>query len=72
LSGSGGLAFSGALYFHSTGYQDVLSLAGNGSSGTFILGQIIADQLSVTGNGVINLALNPIPSTLVLKAAMLQ
>jgi hypothetical protein len=72
LTGSGGLAFAGALYFHSTNYADVLNMNGNGSSGTFILGEIIADQITAGGNGAINLALNPQPSTLVLKAATFQ
>lgn len=72
VSGSGNLAFSGAMYFHSSGYTDVLTLAGNGSSGTFILGEIIADQLTINGNGVVNLALNPAATISVSKAAMLQ
>ena len=72
FSGSGSLAFSGAMYFHSTGYSDVLSLSGGASSGTFVLGEIVTDQVSLTGSGAINLALNPVPSTEVLKAAMLQ
>lgn len=70
ISGSGGLAFSGAMYFHSSGYADVLTLSGNGSSGTFILGEIIADQLTINGNGVVNLALNPAASVSESKVAM--
>lgn len=72
FGGGGSLAFSGALYFHSTGYQDVLNLSGNAGTGTFILGEIIADQVSIGGTGGVNLALNPVASTLVLKASMLQ
>jgi hypothetical protein len=72
FNGSGSLAFSGALYFHATNYTDVLSLSGGAANGTFILGEIVADQVSLTGSGVINLALNPLPSTSELKAAMLQ
>lgn len=72
VSGSGNLAFSGAMYFHSSGYSDVLTLAGNGSSGTFILGEIIADQLTINGNGVVNLALNAAATTSVSKVAILQ
>lgn len=72
ISGSGNLAFSGAMYFHSSGYSDVLNLSGNGSSGTFILGEIITDQLTISGNGVVNLALNAAATTSVSKVAMLQ
>ncbi|HET9087935.1 MAG TPA: pilus assembly protein TadG-related protein, partial [Acidobacteriaceae bacterium] len=72
FAGSGALSFSGALYFHSTGYSDSLTINGGSSTGTFILGQIVADQVSLTGSGAINLALNPKPSTYLLKVGMLQ
>ena len=72
FTGSGALTFSGALYFHSTSYSDVLSLNGGTSTGTFVLGQIVADQVSLTGSGAINMALNPAASTLLLKVGMLQ
>ena len=68
--GSGALTFSGALYFHSSSYADVLSLNGGASSGTYVLGEIIADQVSLTGSGMIKLALNPSASTPVSKVAM--
>ncbi len=72
FGGSGSLSFSGSLYFHSTGYADVLSVSGGASSGTYILGEIVADQVNLSGSGAINLALNPIPSTDMLKVGMLQ
>jgi hypothetical protein len=72
FSGSGSLTYSGALYFHSTGYQDVLSLSGGASSGTFILGEIVADQINLSGTGVIRLALNPLATTNSSKVAILQ
>ncbi|MHB1793807.1 MAG: pilus assembly protein TadG-related protein [Acidobacteriaceae bacterium] len=72
FTGSGALTFSGALYFHSAGYSDVLSLNGGASTGTFVLGQIVADQVSLTGSGAIKMALNPMPSTPLLKVGMLQ
>jgi hypothetical protein len=72
FTGSGALSFSGALYFHSTDYSDSLTINGGSSTGTFILGQIIADQVSLTGSGAINLALNPKPSTYLVKVGMLQ
>ena len=72
LTGSGSLSFAGALYFHSTNYADLLSLSGGASSGTFILGEIIADKVSLTGSGRINLALNPAASMDVAKVGIFQ
>lgn len=72
FTGSGSLSFSGALYFHSTSYSDVLTMNGGSSSGSFVIGEIVADQVSITGSGAINLALNPVPSTELLKAGMFQ
>lgn len=72
FAGSGALSFSGALYFHSSGYTDLLSLTGGSSSGTFVIGEIVADEVSLTGSGAINLALNPTPSVDLVKVAMLQ
>lgn len=74
MTGSGSLSFSGSLYF-STGspsYSDVLSISGAAIGGTFIIGQIVADQVDLTGSGAINLALSATPSTELLKVAMLQ
>lgn len=72
FTGSGSLSFSGTLYFHSTAYSDVLTLNGGSSSGSFVIGEIVADKVSITGGGTINLALNPVPSTELLKVGMLQ
>lgn len=72
FSGSGSLAFAGALYLHSSNYASQLNVSGGAASGTFIVGQIIADQVNLSGSGVVNLALNPVPSTYMLKVAMMQ
>jgi hypothetical protein len=72
FSGSGSLAYSGALYLHSTGYNTVLNMSGGTSSGTFILGEIIADQVKLIGSGRVNLALNPQATTNESKVALLQ
>jgi len=72
FTGSGALTFSGALYFHSSSYSDMLSLNGGTSTGTFVLGQIVADKVSLTGSGAIKMALNPASSTQLLKVGMLQ
>jgi Flp pilus assembly protein TadG len=72
FTGSGQLSFSGGLYFHSNTYGDVLSLNGGTSSGTYILGEIVTDQVSLTGSGTIKLALNPQAVTNMAKVAILQ
>jgi hypothetical protein len=63
FSGSGALAFAGALYFHSTAYGDVLNLSGGAASGTFILGEIIVDKVNLSGSGAIKLALSSAKTT---------
>lgn len=68
FGGSGTLSFSGALYFPAA----TLDLSGGTSTGTFILGQIVANEVNLTGSGAINMALNPAPSTQLLKVGMLQ
>jgi Flp pilus assembly protein TadG len=70
FSGSGALTFSGSLYFHSTGYSDLLSLSGGSSSGTYVLGEIVTDKVSLTGSGVIKLALSPAATTPLSKVGL--
>jgi len=70
FSGSGALSFAGVLYFHSNTYSDVLNLSGGASSGAFILGEIISDQVNLSGSGVIKLALNPVATTNMSKVAI--
>jgi len=70
LTNSGSIVFSGVLYFHSTTYLDLLSISGGASSGTFVLGQIVADQVSLTGSGIIRLALSPSAITPLPKVAI--
>ena len=72
FTGSGQLSFSGALYMHSTSYGSIFNLSGGTSTGTFILGEVIADQVNLSGSGMIKLALNPAATTNVAKAAILQ
>lgn len=72
FTGSGQLSFGGAMYFHSNSYSDVLNLNGGTSAGTYIIGQIITDQVSLTGSGMIKLALNPSATTNMAKVAVLQ
>jgi hypothetical protein len=62
-SGSESLAFSGSLYLHSTSYGNQVAISGGASSGTFILGNIDADQVNLSGSGVLKMVLNPSAST---------
>ena len=48
------------------------SLQGNSGSASYILGQIIADTLSMGGTPTINMALNPNATLSTLKASLLQ
>lgn len=71
FAGSGALSFSGVVYFHSSpGYGTILKLNGGSSTGTFILGEIVTDQVSLTGSGAINLALNPAATTSMSKVSI--
>jgi len=70
LIGSGSIVFSGVLYFHSFTYLDLLSVSGGASTGTYVLGQIVADQVSLSGSGIIRLALSPSAVTPLPKVAI--
>jgi hypothetical protein len=73
MSGSGALAFSGAIYAHSSpSYNGQISLSGSSGTDTFVLGEIVADAIAITGNGGITMALNPNPSVDLLKVSILQ
>jgi hypothetical protein len=72
LSGSGQLAYAGSLYFHSNGYGDVLNISGASGTGNFILGNIVADQISLSGSGTIGMQLNPTPTVYMMKTAEYQ
>jgi hypothetical protein len=63
FSGSGALSFAGALYFHNNSYTDQLNISGGASSGTFILGEIIVDEVNLSGSGAIRLALSSANTT---------
>ncbi len=87
FNGGGGLLLVGTMYFHdcptsltgpcgdpakTTTYQDVVSLVGNSGSATRIIGEIITDQLGLSGTSTINMELNPYVSFQLLKVALLQ
>jgi hypothetical protein len=72
LSGSGELAYGGSIYFHATSYADVLTLSGGTGSGSYILGNIVTDQIKLTGSGSIGMQLNSVPTTYMPKVATFQ
>jgi len=82
MQGGGGLALSGALYAHNctgspcnafpTDYNAFVQLQGTPGSGTYILGEIVADQLVISGNGAIGMQLNPDAVYFILKASLLR
>jgi hypothetical protein len=55
-----------------TPFNVQFSLSGNSSNGTYLLGEIITDQLQLGGSSAINMQLNPNPANNVLKVALLQ
>jgi hypothetical protein len=86
MQGGGGLILAGNMYFHNcrsdgsgincsapdTGYQAFVQLQGNPSGGTYVLGNITADELILAGNGAVAMSLNPNAVYNILKASLLQ
>ena len=72
LQGSGTLAYSGTLYFHSSTYATIFQIPGGTTNGTLIWGNVVTDQMQLTGSGALTMALNPAESTPILKVSLLQ
>jgi hypothetical protein len=84
--GGGQFLLAGTMYFHScnasgtgvgcgtapTYYNDIFSLSGNSGSGTYVLGDIVADNLTLGGTSGITMDLNPTKAYSILKATLLQ
>jgi putative Flp pilus-assembly TadE/G-like protein len=84
--GSGTFLLAGTMYFHScnaagtgtgcgapgTYYNDIFTLQGGSGSTTYVLGDIIADNISLQGNSAITMDLNPTKAFSILKASLLQ
>lgn len=85
--GGGQFLLSGTMYFHqcvttgsdvgtgcsaASAYHDIVTLGGNSGSGTYILGQIVADQLSLGGTSGLTMDLNPTTVYNILKASIFQ
>jgi len=64
LIGAGAtMNFSGVLYFHNLSYSDVVQLSGAGASTTYAIGNIVVDQLLLSGSGTIAMNLTGAPLT---------
>ncbi|MGA2905153.1 MAG: pilus assembly protein TadG-related protein [Candidatus Korobacteraceae bacterium] len=72
LQGSGTLAYTGTLYFHSTSYATIFQIPGGTTTGTLIWGNVVTDQMQLTGSGALMMALNPSATTPILKVGLLQ
>ncbi len=72
LNGSGTLAYSGTLYFHSNSYATIFHIPGGTANGTLIWGNVITDQLLLDGSGALTMALNPAATTPILKVGLMQ
>jgi Putative Flp pilus-assembly TadE/G-like len=84
--GGGQFLLAGTMYFHScnasgtgtgcgappTYYNDILSLSGNSGSGTYVLGSIVADNLTLGGTSGITMDLNPNKAYSTMKVSILQ
>ncbi len=84
--GGGQFLLAGTMYFHQcnaagtgancvappAGYNTVFSLQGNSGSGTYVLGEIIADTLYLGGTSGITMQLNPSATYSVLKVSLLR
>jgi hypothetical protein len=55
-----------------TNYNDVFTLQGNAGSGTYVLGSIVTDNLTLGGTSGITMDLNPNVFYTTLKASLLQ
>ena len=72
LQGSGTLAYTGTLYFHSSSYATIFQIPGGTTNGTLIWGNVVTDQMQITGSGALTMALNPAMSTPILKVSLLK
>ena len=58
LGAGGSLNFTGGLYFHNSSYADYVEFDGAGSSTTYAVGNIVVDQLKLSGAGTIAMNVN--------------
>ncbi len=72
-SGGGSFGLAGIMYFHNAAsFNDTFTLGGGSSSDTFVVGEIVVDKLSLSGNPSITMDLNPNALYYTLKATLIQ
>jgi len=71
-SGSGSFLLSGFMYFHNTDYGSTLEMAGSTAGGSFTLGNIVTDQIKITGGAGIKMILNPAATFQILRPQLLR
>ena len=57
LGAGASLAYAGGLYFHNYTYLDQVSFSGAGNSTTYAVGNLVVDELYLSGAGTIQMAL---------------
>ena len=84
--GGGQFLLAGTMYFHScnaagtglgcgstpTYFSDIFKMQGTSGSGTYVLGDIVTDNLTLGGTSGITMDLNPAQSSGILKATLLR
>ena len=67
------MLLAGTMYFHNkTDFSDTFTLTGNSGSSTYVLGDIVADAVSLSGDSQVTMDLNSSVVFNVLKASILQ
>jgi hypothetical protein len=71
--GGGSMLLAGTMYFHnSTDFSDSFTLSGNSGSSTYVLGDIVADSVLMTGDSQVTMDLNASVVFSILKASIFQ
>jgi hypothetical protein len=73
LIGAGAtLNFSGVLYFHNSSYADLVQLSGAGGATNYAVGNIVVDQLTLSGAGIIEMDLTDTSASAKPEASIFQ
>lgn len=71
--GGGSMLLAGTMYFHNnTDFSDAFTLNGNSGSSTYVLGDIVADNVTLKGDSQVTMDLNTSVVFNVLKASIFQ
>ncbi len=71
--GGGSMLLAGTMYFHnSTDFSDTFKLDGSSGSSTYVLGDIVADHVLLTGDSQVTMDLNTSVVFNILRASIFQ